>query len=342
MMKSYLRYEPGRSFGVIASVQSNVVYDWSGNVLLSASGDNVSLWNVRQGSLISSLTNESPSYPHSLTGEVQFIARSSDKLSIAVGYSTGEICIFQYLKSTTKFATLRGHSTGISSLAYNADGTLLASGGRDSDIVIWDTTSLVGQCRLRGHKDAVTGVAFLPPNAYGGGAVGAGGGLTRVQSLVVSVSKDTLLKVWDLSTQHCIQTIVGHRCEIWSLAISANNEQQVLDLETAVQLEGNGSEVIRSGKKRKSPDNSSADTKIASLHQQQSYPLIFTGAADDLLRAYSLVKKEDGETLISDSAEILEYAGCIKLSAEKVTHLELNSSGTMLAALCGLKTIEVC
>lgn len=27
------------------------------------------------------------------------------------------------------------------------------------------------------------------------------------------------MKLWDLSTQHCIQTIVAHRSEIWSMDI---------------------------------------------------------------------------------------------------------------------------
>ena len=37
------------------------------------------------------------------------------------------------------------------------------------------------------------------------------------QQLVVSASKDTLLKVWDVETQTCIQTLVGHRSEVWSM-----------------------------------------------------------------------------------------------------------------------------
>lgn len=34
------------------------------------------------------------------------------------------------------------------------------------------------------------------------------------------------MKIWDLSTQHCIQTIVAHRSEIWSLAV--NQEQDLI------------------------------------------------------------------------------------------------------------------
>jgi len=34
------------------------------------------------------------------------------------------------------------------------------------------------------------------------------------------------VKLWDLSTQHCVQTIVAHRAEVWSLDL--NSEQDLL------------------------------------------------------------------------------------------------------------------
>lgn len=308
MMKSYLRYEPDKSFGVIASVQSNITYDWSGNLVLSGSGENVSVWNVRQGAQISSLTNDTPGYPFVLPGEVNFIAYSPDKTTIAVGYSTGEICIFQYLKSTTKTATLRGHQTAISCLAYDSTGTLLASGGRDGDVVIWDAVSCTGQTRLRGHKDAVTGVAFI---RRGGGVSESAG-----QQLVVSVSKDTLLKVWDVSTQHCMQTIVGHRAEIWSLAVHYP-EGTGVDMELIGDANGDGK---------------SSKTKY-------TMPTLITGAADDLLRAYSV---REGDVVVADAEDVLDYAGCVKLAGgEKCTHIEFNSQGTVLAAQTGQKNVEI-
>ena len=39
-------------------------------------------------------------------------------------------------------------------------------------------------------------------------------------------SKDTFLKLWDLSTQHCIQTVVAHRSEVWTLDL--NPEQELI------------------------------------------------------------------------------------------------------------------
>lgn len=34
------------------------------------------------------------------------------------------------------------------------------------------------------------------------------------------------MKLWDLSTQHCVQTVVAHRAEVWSLGL--NLEQDLL------------------------------------------------------------------------------------------------------------------
>jgi U3 small nucleolar RNA-associated protein 12 len=32
------------------------------------------------------------------------------------------------------------------------------------------------------------------------------------------------MKLWDLSTQHCVQTVVAHRSEIWSLDINLKKD----------------------------------------------------------------------------------------------------------------------
>ena len=52
MVKAYLRYELSATFGVVAS-NCNIVYDTSGKLIISASLENLSVWNVKQGSLVS-------------------------------------------------------------------------------------------------------------------------------------------------------------------------------------------------------------------------------------------------------------------------------------------------
>lgn len=56
---------------------------------------------------------------------------------------------------------------------------------------VWDVVGEAGLYRLRGHKGEITDVKFLFDGRY-----------------LVSSSKDTYLKIWELATQHCVQTLV--------------------------------------------------------------------------------------------------------------------------------------
>ena len=117
-----------------------------------------------------------------------------------------------YVGNVTQPATLTAAMKGVTALAFNRAGNLLASAGKDTDIVVWDVIAEAGQCRLQGHKDAVTDVHFLED---------------ADRPLLISTSKDTLAKLWELETQHCVQTLVGHRSEIWSLAVTGDGARVV-------------------------------------------------------------------------------------------------------------------
>ena len=82
-------------------------------------------------------------------------------------------------------------------------------------IIIW-------VCRLRGHRDQVTAIRFVRPTAESGPSTSTG----NASGFLLSGSKDTFLKLWDLPTQHCIQTIVAHRSEIWTMDL--NPQQNLL------------------------------------------------------------------------------------------------------------------
>ena len=56
MVKAYLRYEQADAFGVITS-GSNVVHDLSGKHVLTASLENVAVWNLKQGTLVGAQQN---------------------------------------------------------------------------------------------------------------------------------------------------------------------------------------------------------------------------------------------------------------------------------------------
>lgn len=57
MMKSYLRYAPSKTIGVIASPQCNVIYDDSGNLAITGSVQDVNVWNLRQSNQVFKVMN---------------------------------------------------------------------------------------------------------------------------------------------------------------------------------------------------------------------------------------------------------------------------------------------
>ncbi|KAJ3111543.1 hypothetical protein HK098_008399, partial [Nowakowskiella sp. JEL0407] len=106
-----------------------------------------------------------------------------------------------------------GHKTAVTALSFDNDGLKLASGSKDTDILIWDILSERGLYRLRGHKDMITGLKFLTLHGM---------------NHIISISKDTLMKVWDLSTQHCVETIIAHRTELCALEVTNDHRMIII------------------------------------------------------------------------------------------------------------------
>ena len=52
MVKAYLRYELSSTFGVVTS-NSALLHDTTGNLVVTAALENVAIWNLRQGTLVS-------------------------------------------------------------------------------------------------------------------------------------------------------------------------------------------------------------------------------------------------------------------------------------------------
>lgn len=142
-------------------------------------------------------------------------------------YADGTIRIWN-IETSSSTVTLSGHRSAVTALAFDDQGTRLASGSRDTDLIVWDVIAESGLYRLKGHKDQITCLAFLTkPEATTTTTTAKDDdtsddvGVAK-EGYLVSSSKDTLLKLWDLSAQFCRETVVGHRSEIWSFAISTD------------------------------------------------------------------------------------------------------------------------
>jgi len=142
--------------------------------------------------------------------EVTSLRVSPDHLHIAVGYADGMVQIFD-LSSDRYYdpiCTLALHKNAVSILRYDLQGMRLVSGGLDTELVVVDVVEQAGRARLSGHNAAITDAHFLQRLVD--------------ESIVVSCSKDTQIKFWNLETQFCFKTIVDNRTEVWALAFIGN------------------------------------------------------------------------------------------------------------------------
>ncbi|TGZ84619.1 WD40 repeat-like protein [Ascodesmis nigricans] len=221
MVKSYLRWEHAQTFGVICSATSNAVWCADPTTALSSSrstgaglavvpaNEEVLTWDIKKGTLNSRWRDPK------CNAEVSVISQSkTDPDIFAVGYTDGSIRLWDS-KTGTVIISFNGHKTAVTVLALDQSGTRLASGSRDAHIIVWDLISEVGLYRLKGHKDQITGLQFLrAPEQEGEDAMrDAADG----DGWLLSTGKDTLIKLWDLSTQHCVETHIAHHGECWSM-----------------------------------------------------------------------------------------------------------------------------
>ena len=138
----------------------------------------------------------------------------------------------------TVIISLNGHKSAITVLTFDKSGVRLASGAHDTDIIIWDLVAEVGLFKLRGHKNQITALRFLQPNLEENDAatnrdieeqITRSNGFTNANEesigYLLSTSKDSLIKIWDLSIQHCIETHVAQsNGECWALCVSPSDD----------------------------------------------------------------------------------------------------------------------
>ena len=70
------------------------------------------------------------------------------------------------LANDRPICSLRGHEGIVNSVAFNPDGTRLASGSADNTVKVWDVLSCQEVRTLKGHSEPVLSVAFSPDGTH--------------------------------------------------------------------------------------------------------------------------------------------------------------------------------
>jgi U3 small nucleolar RNA-associated protein 12 len=86
---------------------------------------------------------------------------------------------------------------------------------------VWDLVAEVGLFKLRGHKDQVVSIYWLFSEAAENGVNGTTETAQSGNAFILSASKDALVKIWDVSSQHCIETHIAQtNGECWAMGVS--------------------------------------------------------------------------------------------------------------------------
>uniref|UniRef100_A0A672Z224 U3 small nucleolar RNA-associated protein 13 C-terminal domain-containing protein n=1 Tax=Sphaeramia orbicularis TaxID=375764 RepID=A0A672Z224_9TELE len=106
------------------------------------------------------------------------------------------------------------HMVPVASMTFDSTSTLLATGGCDGTIKIWDVVKQYCTHNLKGSSGVVHLVEFHPD-------------INRLQ--LFSSSLDCGIRLWDLRSSECICVLQSHYSAVTSLSFSADGDTMVRD-----------------------------------------------------------------------------------------------------------------
>lgn len=110
---------------------------------------------------------------------------------------------FPALPTHAPTRTLTGHTDAVNGISFSPDGTLLASGAADGEVIMWDAASGERLWTLLGHVSPVQYAAFSPDG-----------------SLLASGSYDGGVVIWEAKSGVVLHTLQAHARAVNSLSFS--------------------------------------------------------------------------------------------------------------------------
>lgn len=144
------------------------------------------------------------------------IERRIEQLGIWLAVSpVGKLAAVTDFTPNVKLVTVEGegetralpHGAFVISVAFSPDGKLLASGGLDNCVCIWDVETGKELHRLRGHEGGIGNLCFAPDGKW-----------------LVSASEDKTLRIWDPESGE-EKSQIHQKERAWSVAVSPDGTQ---------------------------------------------------------------------------------------------------------------------
>lgn len=337
--KDYFRFEQEGSFGVISS-NSNIVWlppsatSSSGGRALVGALENATIWDIKTGELLTQVNEDTPSSSSSsqTVSEVTCVAEYNGQL-LATGYSTGVIKLWDAVTGSLH-VSFNAHRKAITVLQFDATGTRLVSGSKDTNIILWDLVNEVGLYRLRSHRDQIVGLQLIrgkskvivPKEDSSDGEEEEVETDADEEMWLLSTSKDGTLKLWDLETQHCVETRIAHSTnDSWALGYSSS---------LGVAVTGSGSKELAFWKVDMSPSAPMGERllKQGSLNKQsgdRAHTIkFFNGSSSEEEPSYMAVASADRniEIFRIKSAEDIKKSVSRKLKRRREKGLDVDSA----------------
>ncbi len=178
----------------------------NGQYLISGDeGGTVAVWN---------LTSQQPMAIYRTNNSILTVAASSNHSQIASGDKDRKIQLrrkesignsVQELHGD--FSNLDSHNGFVYTVQFSPDGKILASGGADRKIKLWNTDTGKIIYTLDGHQDVVTAIQFMPNG-----------------KILIGAGADRTIRFWDLEHKQLLKTIEAHEQKIHALAISQDGK----------------------------------------------------------------------------------------------------------------------
>ncbi|XP_053527666.1 transducin beta-like protein 3 isoform X1 [Artibeus jamaicensis] len=174
--------------------------DQTGQHLFCVCGTKVNILDVASGAILQSLEQEDHEdiTAFDLSPDDEVLVTASRALLLA-HWAWREGSVIRLWKAI--------HTAPVATMAFDPTSTLLATGGCDGAVRIWDIVRHYGTHHFRGSPGVVHLVAFHPDPA---------------RLLLFSSATDAAIRIWSLQGQSCLAVLTSHYSAVTSLTFSTD------------------------------------------------------------------------------------------------------------------------